>query len=131
LNDNFPQGYSGYQQVVRLRTTSLFTKYKELDDSWSNWSDKIYSKILIIISIERNKISILSDDTYRYTDYEIVEINAVHKNEDGNDWGFECIDKDGIPCRIIHSISNNKDLMSQLSIEYSDEKKVYNVSREN
>lgn len=131
LNDNFPEGYSKYQQVVRLRATSLFTKYKKIDDSWGNWSDRINSKSLIFVSIERNKISICSDDTYRYTDYEIVEIGNAYNEADAKKWEFKCLDKDGISCRIIHSISNQVDLMSQLSIAYSDEIKAYNVNREN
>lgn len=131
LNDNFPNGNSQYYDAVRLRTTSFYTKYKELDESWGNWSDIIDLKTSIIIYLERNKISILSDVTYRYTDYDIIGINTVRKNVDGNDWEFECFDKDGIYCRIIHSISNSEDLMSQVRIEYSDEKKVYNVNRAN
>jgi hypothetical protein len=132
LNNNFPEGYSEFHQVINLRANSFSTKNKNTGDEWSNWSENFYSKSLIIISIKSNRISIYSDDMQQHVIYNIQEINSGYKDKDGdNVWAFECVDENGISCQIRHSISNNKDLLSQFYIEYLDVKHLYNVYKEN
>lgn len=132
LNNNFPEGYSEYHQVIHLRANSFSIKNKNTGDEWSNWSENFYSKSLIIISIKSNKISMYSDDMKQHVIYDILEINNVYKDKDGdNIWTFECVDENGVSCQIRHLISNNKDLLSQFFVEYLDIKRLYNVYKEN
>lgn len=132
LNNNFPEGYSEYHQIINLRANSFLAKNKNTGGEWSNWSENFYSKALIIISIKSNKISMYSDDMKQHVIYDILEISNGYKDKDGDDvWTFECVDENGISCQIRHLISNNKDLLSQFYVEYLDVKRLYNVYKEN
>lgn len=111
-----------YAQTYKYYTDSF--SYKIYNGvSWSDWSKWQNSHILVVISIDRDIISIYSENIQ---EYDIYKYDG--KESDGNGGNiliFSCVNRDGLRCRIRFRIQSDKS--KQLYVDFSDIMWVYNL----
>lgn len=95
------------------------------ETSWSDWSEFEEASVLIVLDVERERITIYSKEKQIF---DIIEVQEVTTDDDGDDfWPLLCVDVDGITCTVNFAKLNSRDGANQIYIEYKDFNYVYNV----
>ncbi|MCB0747187.1 MAG: hypothetical protein KDC90_06945 [Ignavibacteriae bacterium] len=114
-----------YAQIRKLRTTGVAVKYKLSDYRWGDWSDFEETSILIVMDLDKDRITIYSDETQIY---DVAQDEGRTTDSDGDDfWSFYCINSEGLACRVRLAKLNSQNGRYQLYIDFSDMKWVYNL----
>lgn len=113
---------SAKAQTYKYYTNSF--SYKTFSNgAWTDWSQWEDSRILVVISLDRNMISIYSEKIQEYDIYEYKGEGA--DNEGGKILSFSGVDRDGLRCGIRFRIQ--LDGTKQLYVDYKDAIWVYGL----
>lgn len=113
------------QSIYKFRSTDLaYQYYDSYYGSWSSWSDWQSTSVLIVIDLYKERITIYSSELQQYDIYENYDERIDSDGDYVNE--FRAIDQDGIRCGI-RFITNDNTSRSQIYIDYSDMRWVYNV----
>lgn len=111
-------------QTYKYQTTSF--AYKTYDyqwKRWTEWSDWENSSMLVVISLDREVISIYSQSIQ---EYDIVEYQGEERDSDGGESvKFLCVNEDGLRCNI--RLRTQRDGQRQLYVDFSDMMWVYSI----
>ena len=112
---------------VRAQTYKYYTNsfsFKTYSNgAWTDWSQWEDSHILVVISLDRDMISIYSEKVQEYDIYEYKGEGA--DNEGGKILSFSGVDRDGLRCGIRFRIQS--DGTKQLYVDYKDAIWVYGL----
>ena len=112
-------------QVYKLRTTSVAFKSKVNNYKWSNWSSWEDTSVLVVMDVEKDRITVYSKETQIY---DIAENEGNEEDEDGDEtWSYYCVNEDGLNCRVRFVKLNSQDGRLQLYIDFDDMSWVYNL----
>lgn len=102
-------------QTYKYYTTSFAYKYYE-NNRWTDWSDWERSRMLVVISVDRNLINIYSDTMQ---EYDIYEYNGEEEDKDGGtSLLFKCVNADGLRCQVRLRVQS--DGSKQLYVDFND-----------
>lgn len=107
-------------QTYKYHTDCFSYKYVN-NGRWSEWSDWKKSRILVVINLDRNLISIYSDNKQEYDIYEYVG-DKLDK-DGGTSVKFNCVNEDGLRCQI--RVRVQSDGSRQLYVDFNDMMWVY------
>jgi len=111
-------------KVIKLRAYSYSYKYYDYDTyKWSDWTEWVDCKILIVIDMDEFRIKIYSKIDQ---EYDIIDYDGEKYDYEGNTTlTYQCIDKNGLRnnIRFVKRLDDEK----QLYIDYSDIMWVYSV----
>jgi hypothetical protein len=116
-----------YSQVTKFKTNSGYTKFfNENAQKWKEW-EKLTNAVDILITLdmtnERIKIFSQSEQVY-----DIIKYYEKKTDSDGDDTiSFQCVDQDGLKCKIRFLILNSEDGKKQLYVDYADMVILYNI----
>ena len=103
--------------------TNSFSCKTYANGSWTDWSQWEDSHILVVISLDKNIISIYSE---KIQEYDIYEYGGKESdNNGGESLNFSCVDRNGLPCGIRFRIQS--DGAKQLYIDYKNAIWVYGL----
>ncbi|MFN5415791.1 MAG: hypothetical protein ACK5B9_01965 [Flavobacteriia bacterium] len=121
----FAFGMSSFGQVLKLKSTSLATTYLLNNYDWSDWSEWEETTVLITIDVAKERITIYSKETQIY---DVAENEGTSVDKEGDEiMSFYCIDDEGVAVRVKIVTLHSRDGNTQLYVEYSNMKWVYNV----
>lgn len=103
--------------------TNSFSCKTYLNGVWTDWSQWKDSHVLVVISLDRNMISIYSEKVQEYDIYEYKGEGS--DNEGGKILSFSGVDRDGLRCGIRFRIQS--DGTKQLYVDYKDAMWVYGL----
>lgn len=109
-------------EVYKYKAESF--SYKSVNDYgyWSDWSEWEKCSILVVISIDKDLISIYSSETQ---EFDIIS-SEESSDTDGNPiLQCQCVDKNGLRCQIRVRSDGSGGL--QLYVDYNDFMYVYNI----
>jgi hypothetical protein len=114
-------------QVLKVKADAYSIKAKnENTGKWPEWPKWNDVNILITIDVDNDRIKIFSK---KDQEYDIIQKLDESIDEDGDKtWKWLCVNEDGIKChlKLVRPISGNGS--SQLYVEFSDFKWVYNIN---
>jgi len=111
------------QSPIKMKTTSIAYNYKENGYSWANWSDFEEASMLVLMDLDRERITIYSKETQVY---DIAKDEGKTTDSDGDEfYSFLCVNEDGKACRIRLAKLNSQGGRNQLYVEFDDMKWVY------
>ncbi len=114
-----------FSQIYKLKSTSVAFKYKEDDYNWTDWSDWEETSVLIVMDIDKDRITIYSKETQVY---DVAEDEGKTVDDEGDEfWSYYCVNEDGLNCRVRLAKLNSRNGRNQLYIDFSDMKWVYNI----
>ena len=114
-------------QTYKFYSTDFAMKYKTDRGYWSDWSDWEPSHCLITISLDRDEISIYSEEIQ---EFDVIRSDDWRKdNGGGEQFEMFCIDSNGLKCSMRLRVQSNGEL--QLYVEYNDLMYVYHLERKN
>jgi len=108
-------------QTYKFKTTDFAYK-GVVNNQWTDWTDWQSCDLLVVISVDRNMITIYSQDTQ---EYDIVEYQGEETDNEGKSMKFLCVNEDGLRCLIRLRVQN--DGAKQLYVDFSDAMWVYNI----
>jgi hypothetical protein len=116
-----------HSQVTKFKTTSGSTKiFNENTQRWKDW-EKLTNgaDILITLDITNERIKIFSKTEQVF---DIIKYFDKKTDDDGDDIiSFQCVDQDGLKCKIRFVILNSQEGRKQVYIDYSDMIILYNI----
>ncbi len=116
-----------HSQVTKFKTTSGSTKiFNDNTQRWKDW-EKLTNgaDILITLDITNERIKIFSKTEQVF---DIIKYFDKKTDDDGDDIiSFQCVDQDGLKCKIRFVILNSQDGRKQVYIDYSDMIILYNI----
>lgn len=113
-------------QTYKYRATQYAYKTTNRYGVWSNWSDWQNVSILVVVSLDREKINIYSQTTQEYDIYDAGN-DWVSDNEGGRTWTLKCVNADGLRCEV--RLRSQRDSQLQLYVDFSDMMWVYNIEQ--
>lgn len=117
---------SASAQVYKYKTTEIAYKIKT-DGLWSEWSEWKTCDILTVINLDKEVISIYSQEVQ---EYDIVKSYDVEYDDDGGQMcTFVCVNEDGLRCNIRLRVQEDNQL--QLYVDFKDMMWVYNIRPRN
>ena len=115
-------GIDSFAQNYKYMTTDFAYKVKDNYGNWSDWSDWEDSRCLVNINLDREEISIYSDERQEFTIYEWAE-DTTRDSDGGEQMEFSCVDADGLRCTIRLRVQNDGQM--QLYVDYRNLMYVY------
>lgn len=116
---------SAFCQVYKLRTTAISYKYKINESSWSDWVEWEETSVLVIIDVNKERITVYYKEIQ---EYDIYQSEGKNIDDEGDERiTYYCINKDGLKCRIRLAKLVSRGGGMQLYIDYSDVLFVYNI----
>jgi hypothetical protein len=109
-------------QNYKYMTTDFAYKVKNEYGRWSAWSDWEDSHCLVNINLDREEISIYSEEPQEFTIYEYSE-DTTMDSDGGEQFEFSCVDADGLRCSIRLRVQSDGQM--QLYVDYRDLMYVY------
>lgn len=119
---------SAFAQTYRYKATSFAYKYQKDNGYWTDWSDWERSSVLVVISLDREVISIYSDNPQEYDIYDSDD-EWVRDKDGGQQWTLKCVNSDGLRCEI--RLRQQRDGQLQMYVDFSDAMWVYSIERKN
>ncbi len=115
-----------YGQVIKMRTSSIAYRYISEYNDWTDWSDFEEVSALVVIDIDRERITIYTKETQVY---DIVKYEGSEVDSDGDDiMSFFCVDDDGDACGIDLVKLNSRNGQNQLYVRFADLQFAYYVN---
>ena len=92
---------------------------------WSDWSEWEGSNMLVVINLDKDRITIYSNEIQEYDIYE-------YERDDNDRYGgesvsFKCVDDHGLRCGV--RLRSQVDGKLQLYVDYNDIRWVYGIRR--
>lgn len=114
-----------YGQVLKAQAYE-FRFAENNGNGWSEWSKPEPSDVMITIDIDNLQVTM---NTEMEQIYRIVEVYDVEVDAEGDEmYRFQCIDSEGIACRVSLGVLNTEGGRQQVYVEFSDMSWVYNVN---
>lgn len=114
-------------QTYKYRATSMSYRYVNGYGNWTNWSDWQSTNILIVISIDRDKISIYSKELQEYDIYSSSKWEPDYQG--GQTATLKAVNEEGRRCDVRLRSLNSGEL--QVYVDFADAMWVYNVYMKN
>src|SRR5690554_999480 len=113
------------QSPIKMKTTSIAYSYKENGYNWANWSDFEPTSILVLMDLDKERITVYSKETQIY---DIAKDEGKTTDSDGDDfYSFLCVNEGGKACRVRLAKLNSQGGRNQLYVKFDDMKWVYNL----
>lgn len=109
-------------QTYKFNAYELSYRYVDDYGYWTDWSDWEDTSILVVISLDREVVSIYSQETQ---EYDIYNYEGESNDSNGETMTFNCVNEDGLRCDMRIRVQN--DGIKQLYIDFSDMSWVYNL----
>ncbi len=111
-----------YAQTYRYTTTDFAYRYVSNSGRWTDWSDWQDSRMLVVLSLDRNVLTIYSEEMQ---EYDIYDWGETQESSDGSSTlEMRGVNRDGLRCGI--RIRVQRDGQKQLYIDFNDMMWVYN-----
>ncbi len=108
-------------QTYKYKTTAF--AYREVvNNTWTDWTDWEPSSILVVISLDREIVTIYSQETQ---EYDIIEYQGNEEDDNGSTIKLLCVNEDGLRCNV--RLRTQTDGERQLYVDFSDCMWVYNL----
>lgn len=108
-------------EVVKLKATS-FAYMTQTNYGWTDWTDWESCNILVVVNVDKDIITIYSNETQ---EYDIVEELDSETDSKSISYKFLCVNEDGNRCHVRLRVLDSGQM--QLYIDFSDARWVYNV----
>lgn len=119
---------TSFAQTYKYQTTDFAYKYKNDYGVWTNWSEWEPSNMLVVLSLDRNILSIYSKELQEYDIYDWG--NGFESESDGgSSWKLRGVNRDGLRCGIRLRVQSDGQM--QMYIDFNDFMWVYCVYRKN
>lgn len=116
-----------FSQVQKFKTTKGAIKfYSETLGKWEKWEDlKNGVDILIAVDLTNERIKIFSKNEQVF---DIIKYYDKKTDSDGDETiSMQCVDQDGLKCKVRFLILNSQNGRKQIYIDYSDVIILYNI----
>ncbi len=108
-------------QTYKFKTTAV--AYKELGrNGWTKWTDWYRTEMLVVISNDRDVISIYSETPQ---EYDILEYQGEENDRNGRSYKYLCVNEDGLKCGI--RLRAQRDGSRQLYVDFNNAMWVYDL----
>ena len=116
-----------YAQTYKYMTTDYSYKYVNDYGRWTEWSKWEKTSMLVVLSLDRNVLSIYSEEMQ---EYDIYDWSREQTDADGGTTlEFKAVNRDGLRCNIRFRVQ--KDGQKQLYIDFNNVMWVYNIYLKN
>lgn len=112
-------------QVLKFRSYSSSIKTNG-NYGWTKWSEPTENNILIVLDLDKNRVSIYSKETQVYDIYKSYD--RVTDNDGDYIFEYACIDGEGLRCHIRWVKLNSQNGRIQVYVDFSDMMWMYNVN---
>jgi hypothetical protein len=112
-------------QVLKFRSYSSSFKSNGTY-GWTKWSEPTENNILIVLDLDKNRVSIYSKETQIYDIYKSYE--KVTDSDGDYIFEYACVDADGLRCHVRWVKLNSQNGRIQVYVDFSDMMWMYNVN---
>lgn len=114
-----------YAEVIKLRTSGIAYQYKnEYSNIWGDWSAWEDCNVLIVIDVDKDRITIYSQETQ---EYDVITETNQDTDGESTSYHYDCIDANGLRCQIRLRVYDDYSKGSQLYVDYYDMRWVYSI----
>ena len=112
-----------FAQVYKYQTTELAIKTQNSRGNWGDWSDWEDCSCLVVINLDKDKITIYSKERQ---EYDVYECDDPYEDSDGDTViKMKAVDQDGDNCTVRLII--RKSGQTQLYVDFNNVMWVYNI----